>query len=66
MFRVGRDKNVVADVDAGARAFLESDDRQAVQKVIEHLFAFGGGLLGDAVANLSPPRPPIAAAAAKA
>ena len=41
-----------ADVNAGAGTFLERDDRQAIEEVIQYLFAFDGGLLGDAVANL--------------
>ena len=52
MLRVGRDKQIRANVHTRARTFLERDDGQAIQEVIENLLALLGGLLGDAVANL--------------
>ena len=52
MLGVRRYEDVPADVDTGARAFLQRDDGQAVEKVIQHLLTFGGRLLRDAVANL--------------
>ena len=52
MFRIGRNQDVRADIHAGARAFFERDDGQAIEEVIQYLFAFDGGLLGDAIANL--------------
>ena len=52
VFRIGWNENVAADVDAGAGAFLERDDREAIEKVIQHLFAFGSRLGGDSVTNL--------------
>ena len=52
MFCVGRDEDVASEVDSGARALFERDDRKPVQEVIEYLFAFGGRLLRDTVANL--------------
>ena len=81
MFRIGRNQDVAADVDAGARAFLERDNRQAVEKVIQYLFAFRWPICSEMPLRISvegsrmlpllpicarPPRPPMAAAAAKA
>ena len=45
MLRVGRDVDVSPDVHAGSGAFLERDDREPVEEVIEHLFSLGCGLL---------------------
>ena len=52
MFRVGRDEKVLVDVDPRAGPFLNGDDRQAAQKLVENLFRFRGGLGRNAVANL--------------
>ncbi len=52
MFCVGRDEDVPANVYAGAGTFLERDDRQAIEEVVQDLFALCRGLLGDAVADL--------------
>src|SRR6266702_1155519 len=52
MFCVGRDKDVAAYVNAGTRTFLERDNWQPVQKVIQDLLAFRRGLGGDTVADL--------------
>ena len=53
MLCVGRNQDVAADIHTSTRALFESDDRQPVKEVVEHLFALGGGLLRDSVANLS-------------
>ena len=50
---VGRDENVFADVDPRSRTFLERDDRQPIEKVVEYLLALRAGLGRDAVANLA-------------
>ena len=42
MLRVGRDKQIRANVHTGARTFLERDDGQAIQEVIENLLALLG------------------------
>ena len=52
MFGIGRDQDVAADVDAGARAFLEGDHGQAIEKMVQDLLAFDSRFLGDAVLNL--------------
>ena len=53
MVRVGGDEDVFADVDPCSRTFLERDDRQPIEEVIEYLFALLAGLRGDAVADLA-------------
>ncbi len=53
MLCVRRNEDVGADVYAGAGAFLKGDNRKAVKEVMYDLFAFGSGLLGAAIANLS-------------
>ena len=63
MIRVGRDQDVGADIDAGARTFFERDDWQSVQEVIEDLFSLIRRLLLDAVANLRRRREDTAAVA---
>src|ERR1700722_11854727 len=52
MLCVGGNENVTAYVDPCAGAFLERDDRKAVEKVIEYLFTLFTGLRRDSVANL--------------
>ena len=52
MLCVGWDEDVAPDVHAGAGAFLERDDRQAIQEVVQHLLTLGGRLLGDPAAYL--------------
>ena len=42
MFCVGRDEDVPADIDTGARAFLERDDGQPIEEVIQNLLTLGG------------------------
>ncbi len=53
MVCVGGDEDVFADVDPRSRTFLERDDRQPIEEVIEYLFALLAGLRGDAVADLA-------------
>ncbi len=50
---VGGDEDVTANVDPCAGAFLERDNRKAVEEVVKNLLAFFAGLGRDAVANLS-------------
>jgi hypothetical protein len=52
MFCVRRDKDVAPDVDACTRAFLQGDDRQPIQKVIQDLLAFGRRLCRDTISYL--------------
>ena len=52
MLCVGRNEQIRANIHTRAGTFLERDDRQAIQEVIENLLALLGRLLGDAVANL--------------
>ena len=53
MFRVGRDVDVGADVHARSGAFLERDDRQAIEEVVEDLLGLLAGLLGNAPLRIS-------------
>ena len=50
---VGGDEDVFPDVDTRSRAFLECDNREPVEEVVENLFALHAGLRGDAVADLA-------------
>ena len=52
MLRVGGDEDVAPDVYAGTGTFLERDDRQAIQEVVQYLLTLGGRLLGDPAAYL--------------
>src|SRR6266568_5612743 len=52
VFRIRRNEDVAAHVHAGPRPFLKRDNRQAVEKVVQHLFSLRGRLLRDAIANL--------------
>src|SRR6185312_10517255 len=52
MFRVRRNQNVSPDINAGAGAFFEGDDGQAIEEVVQYLLALYGRSLGDAVADL--------------
>ena len=45
MLRVRRNQNVSADVHAGTGAFLERDNRQAIEKVVQDLLALLSCLL---------------------
>src|ERR1700761_8743632 len=49
---VRRDEDVPTDINPSAGAFLERDDGEPIEEVIQHLLALGGGLLGDPIANL--------------
>src|ERR1700744_5092833 len=49
---VRRDEDVPTDINPGAGTFLERDDGEPIEEVIQHLLTFGGRLFGDPVANL--------------
>ena len=51
MFRVGRNQEIRTDVHASPGAFLERDDRQPVEKVIQDLFTLSGGLFRDPITD---------------
>ena len=52
MIRIGRNQDVGADIDPGARTFFERDDWLAVEEVIEYLLTLIRRLFRDTVANL--------------
>src|ERR1700722_953886 len=52
MLCVGWNQKVGADIHAGARAFFERDDGQAIQEMIQYLFALHRRFFRDAVSYL--------------
>ena len=52
MFSVGRNQNVLIDVNAGAGTLLYCDYGQTIDEVIQYLLGLLAGLRGDSVADL--------------